>query len=176
MKALSILQPWAYWIAEGVKLYENRAWTPPYLAAQLAICPIGSNFLIHAGRSMTPKNYYAAVQFAIERCGLTRIPPMEYLPRGGIVAVATLEAVVKASKDPWFVGPLALRLSNVQPLRFVPCKGALGFFNVELEWEKVAPGAPPYTVPNPDPDEPGDSADPNIPVGMVPAEPNKGRE
>jgi len=48
MKALSIRQPWAWLIAHGHKLYENRDWSK-YNPHKRQRGPI----LIHAGQGMT---------------------------------------------------------------------------------------------------------------------------
>ncbi len=49
-------------------------------------------------------------------------------PRGGIVGTAEIVDCVEASNSPWFVGPFGLVLENVQPMPFIPVKGALGLF------------------------------------------------
>lgn len=134
MLALSVRQPWAFWIATlGVKRYENRNWDPSYLKAQLERCPIGSNFLIHAAKGLGKTEYYAALEFAAKRCGTVKVPPFDDLKKGGIIGMVRLAGVVKESKDPWFIGPIALKLEDPCPLPFVPCQGALGFFDVTLE-------------------------------------------
>ncbi len=73
---------------------------------------------------------------------------------GGIVAVANVIGCVKsleggfeilwkvegrhaevcdAATSMWFVGPFGYVLADVKPVPFFPCKGSLGFFNVDME-------------------------------------------
>ena len=52
--------------------------------------------------------------------------------RGGIVGTAEIVDCIERSDDPWFFGPCGLVLENVQPVEFVPVKGALGLF----DWRK----------------------------------------
>jgi hypothetical protein len=130
MKALSIRQPWAFFILEGepLKDYENRDWTEEYARAQLNRCSVGSDFLIHASKRMTAKEYDDAIKFAATHCGAVRLPAFASLKRGGIVGGARLVAVVRKSTSPWFTGPLALRLEKPYTLPFKPLAGQLGFF------------------------------------------------
>jgi len=132
MMALSIRQPWAWFILEGApwKDYENRDWTDEYAKAQLTRCPVGSNFLIHASAGMTVREFDEACAFAVS-CGVRVTPRFDALRRGGIVGMVKFEGMVRSSSSPWFCGPLALKLSNAYPLPFRPLKGMLGFFNVE---------------------------------------------
>lgn len=131
MRALSIRQPWAWFIVHGTKNYENRQWDDRYLRSQLAACPIGSDFQIHASSSMTKREYEEACEFASERCGVTMIPRIGELRLGGIIGIVRLDGVVRSSSSPWFTGRIALRLSDPLPVPFHPCKGALGFFELE---------------------------------------------
>jgi hypothetical protein len=127
MKALSVRQPWAHFIVEGFKNYENRNWGPDYLKLQLRLCPVGSDFLIHASKSVTKKEYDEACAFAF-RAGLFAMPAFDRLKLGGIVGITRLENIVKESSSPWFTGPIALKLKASYPLPFIPCSGQLGFF------------------------------------------------
>ena len=118
MKALSIKQPWAWLIANGFKPIENRNWRyqPRFRGP----------FLIHAGK----KRDVLDDRF-IKLCRRRRIKIPEDLPLGGIVGSAEIVDVVTASMSPWFLGPLGFVLRNARPLPFVPCKGQLGFFDVD---------------------------------------------
>ncbi len=51
-------------------------------------------------------------------------------PRGGIVGIATITDVVRASEDPWFVGPYGWVLQDIHPLPFIPCRGKPRMFSV----------------------------------------------
>lgn len=121
-KALSVRQPWAWGIAHGGKPYENRDWSKanPALAYRGPIC-------IHASLGMTRDEYAQASDF-MHDIGVA-CPAAALLQRGGIIAKATVVDVVRASDSPWFFGPLALVLEDVEPVPFIACTGALGFFD-----------------------------------------------
>lgn len=116
LPALSIRQPWAWLILNRGKDVENRTWPTKFRG----------RFLIHAAKGCTREEYDCAESFAW--CNDVEIPPLKTLPRGGIVGLATLTDCVAASASDWFVGDWGFVLADVQPLPFVPCKGALGFF------------------------------------------------
>jgi len=48
---------------------------------------------------------------------------------GGIVGTVDVAGYTFQSKSPWFMGPVGFRLTNAQPIEFIPVKGALSFFN-----------------------------------------------
>jgi hypothetical protein len=123
---LSIRQPWAHMIVHGPKRYENRTWGASYPAIHFR-----GPFLIHASAGMTMDEYQDAIAFARE-CGFMAVPSFKECKAnaGGIVGAAVVDQVVRDSSSPWFVGPIALRLTDVRPLPFTPCKGALGFFKL----------------------------------------------
>jgi hypothetical protein len=118
MKTLSIKQPWAWLIANGLKDIENRDWRyPPKFRGPL---------LIHAGKRPTILD-----DRFIELCRRRRIMIPDDLPLGGIVGQAEIVDVVTASSSPWFFGPLGFVLRKARPLSFMPYKGQLGFFEVD---------------------------------------------
>jgi len=122
MKALSIRQPWAWLIVHAGKNIENRMWRTTFRG----------RVLIHASKGMTRAEYDAACWFMGEQ-GIdhTKLPLFDQLPRGGIIGEAEIVDCVRKSNSPWFQGPFGFVLHNVKPLPFRPCKGSLGFFNVE---------------------------------------------
>lgn len=73
MKALSLWQPWASFIAIGMKSFETRSWSPPPLL-------IGQRIAIHAAKKAIPPD---DVEWA-RRLGAPD------LPRGAIVCTAVL--------------------------------------------------------------------------------------
>jgi hypothetical protein len=117
VKALSIRQPWAWAIIYAGKDIENRSWATWH--------PPGP-FLIHAAQGMTKREYREFCDFV--DC---EIPAFADLPRGGIVGSAEFVGCVALSKSKWFTGPWGFVLRNAKPLEFKPCKGKLGFFEVE---------------------------------------------
>jgi len=144
LKALSIRQPWAWLItrpdlvgearldayAKGqIKTFENRDWAPHNSGRKFR-----GTFLIHASKGCTKAEYQDACIFA-RRCGVTNIPPLEELERGGIVGTAEVRSYACSETDdddsydsPWRIGN-GLVLAFAEPLPYVPCGGMLGFFN-----------------------------------------------
>ncbi|MVA91574.1 hypothetical protein GOZ80_06010 [Agrobacterium vitis] len=126
--ALSIRQPWAWCIVNLGKDIENRNWPTRFRGP---VC-------IHAAKGMTRDEYEGclATVHAISRTHPFpqggAFPEREELQRGGIVATAEIVNCVDRSASPWFFGTFGFVLRNVQPVEFIPVKGALGFF----EWRK----------------------------------------
>lgn len=130
--ALSIRQPWAWAILHAGKDIENRNWET---LRRGPIC-------IHAAKGMTASEYASAnraIQRAVGRVdqawldrwlGVTAAPAR--LDRGGIIGTAEIVDCVMHSDSPWFQGRFGFVLANVQPVDFIPVKGALGFF----DWRK----------------------------------------
>lgn len=136
LNALTLHQPWAWAVAEGFKLVENRDWRPGP-----AVLPIGAQLAIHAGlQEPDPGD----LEYVLER-----LPPGKlgrHLPRGGelvrgcVVAVVRLEAVVDnpfalaPNQRPWWVGRYGWVLGQVRRLeRPVPCRGAQGVWGLPGE-------------------------------------------
>jgi len=136
--ALSIRQPWAWLIvrpdiADSVtrrrdavrdgelKLIENRNWQTPFRG----------RFWIHASKTCTQREFNEALAFVHGLDLGIKVPPLEELPRGGIVGAATLTDCIEGSFSPWFTGPFGFELSDPWPCDFRPCKGRLGFFMPE---------------------------------------------
>lgn len=145
MKALSIRQPWVWAILNAGKRVENRNWKPRNPGLRFR-----GDFLIHVSAGMTRSEYFDFVDIYKDielghpdfsnpshprfvRDTHLDIPSFDELPRGGMIGSATVVDVVTQSESPWFFGPLALLLENVKQLAFVPCKGALGFFDVPAD-------------------------------------------
>lgn len=124
MKALSILQPWAWAITQGVKRVENRRWATKFRG----------QFLIHAGKKWGPEQRDDLAWILARFPHLAKQVPKEF-ERGGVVGVATLTDCVSERDDPWFFGPCGFVLADARPLPFHACPGKLGFFNLELERE-----------------------------------------
>lgn len=112
MKALSIMQPWAWLIVAGHKDIENRSWPTSFRG------PV----LIHAGKRMDPDFDDAQDWLCpdIER-------PCDF-DTGGIVGEAEIVGCVTDSASRWFYGPYGFIIRNARPLPFRPCRGMLGFF------------------------------------------------
>lgn len=122
--ALSIRQPWVWGILSAGKDIENRDWQTRFRG----------RFAIHASKGMTRAEYedFLSTAHAISLTqpfppGLT-LPAFSELERGGIVGVASIVDCVENHPSPWFFGRYGLVLENATPVKFIPVKGALGFF------------------------------------------------
>ncbi|BBK44161.1 hypothetical protein STVA_41810 [Allostella vacuolata] len=120
MKALSIMQPWAWLIIHQHKRVENRTWHTSHRG------PI----LIHAGKTIDREAY----EWIADNFPAIAVPGPATIARGGIVGQATIIACVnRRPADPWFFGPWGFVLTEARPLPFRPYRGALGIFDVALE-------------------------------------------
>ena len=118
MKALSIIQPWAWLIAAGYKDIENRTWHTYFRG----------EFFIHASKRFDLDGYlHVALTFPD-----IKLPPSEDLPKGGIVGMGKITGCTMQSRSPWFEGPYGFMVQDAKQLPFVPLRGQLGFFNVEI--------------------------------------------
>lgn len=134
MKALSILQPWAWLIvrpdvtdpparaelrANGlIKPVENRTWQTRFRG------PV----LIHAGKKWGREQ---REDLAYVRACFPDIPLPHEFDRGGIIGRATVIDCVDDMDSPWFFGPFGFVLTDQSAFpRMISFKGALGFFEV----------------------------------------------
>lgn len=123
LKALSIRQPWAWLIVHGPKRWENRDWCAKNPGRKFR-----GRVLIHAAQGMTWDEYYTGRLTALD-AEFEKLPPFHEMQRGGIIGAAEVLDWQDHPRrdDPWAFGS-GLVLGRVQPLTFIPCKGALGFF------------------------------------------------
>lgn len=115
MKTLSIRQPWAYMIVRGYKPVENRSWITRHRGPTL----------IHAGQKFDHEGLDFIKQTFPE------IPLPTQWDLGGIVGKANLTDCVTGMDSKWFFGDYGFVFENAEELPFKPCKGQLGFFEVE---------------------------------------------
>ena len=113
MKALSILQPWAWLIVTGQKDIENRVWHTRYRG----------RVLIHAGKNYPKRDYEDDAKSYAD------YPEREAMI-GGIVGIATITDCVSQSESKWFNGPYGFVLKNARQFPLVPMRGQLSFFDV----------------------------------------------
>lgn len=117
--ALSIRQPWAWAIINAGKDVENRSWSTRFRGP---VC-------IHAAKGIgNLHEFYGARNFMTDDLGISPPPQPEEIARGGIIGTAEIVDCVEESASPWFFGRYGFVLRNVQPVDFIPVKGALGFF------------------------------------------------
>lgn len=125
MQALTIHQPWAWAIASGIKLVENRDWLPNW-----RLLKPGDELAIHAGLQLPQRADVAACRHALRVVGREAEyprPPSWAFERGHglgtLLALATFDGVVERREDleesqrPWFIGKYGWRLSNVRQLQ-----------------------------------------------------------
>ena len=120
--ALSIRQPWSFFVVNGFKDIENRTWRTHYRG------PV----LIHAGGTVAGW-FDGEEEWWPKVLGGRDYPQhatTDDMPRGGIVGVADVVDCVESSDSPWFFGPFGFVLENPRVLPFTPCHGALNFFKV----------------------------------------------
>jgi hypothetical protein len=128
MKALSIMQPWAWLIIAGHKDIENRSWPTKYRGL----------VLIHAGKKFDGADDADEWEWPhIER-------PKKF-DMGGIVGQAEIVDCVTTSESEWFFGRYGFVIRNAKPLPFRPCRGQLGFFI--HDFTPPTPKAPKPAVP-----------------------------
>lgn len=109
IKALSIKQPYPHHIFHDGKDVENRDW------------PTRGRgwFIVHAG---------------VSKSELEMDDPREAaMPRGGVVGMARIVDCVQSMESNWFFGRYGFVLRDAFPLPLVPCRGQLGFFNLDAE-------------------------------------------
>lgn len=139
--ALSVRQPWAWAILHAGKRLENRS--------QAAIDHGMKEGLIclHASKGMSREEYESGRDFINAAINRTNYPDLEVpkpcdLVRGGIIGTMYVCGVAKSAEDvdnnPWFIGPRALILRQVDAIDPIACVGALGYF----DWRKGLDGSP----------------------------------
>jgi hypothetical protein len=127
MRALSILQPWAWLIANGHKDIENRHWKTHWRG----------RFLIHAGKKWGGEQ---CDDLESVRESFPHITFPERFDLGGVVGAATIVDCVAFSSSPWFVGSWGFVLQQARTCSLVPWRGQLGWFDIPLEAVKAALG------------------------------------
>lgn len=144
MKALSIRQPWTWAILNAGKRIENREWRG---------CSYRGPILIHAAKGGSMQDWaddFDDVKACAQSTGVELRGPLTIAmlreQSGGIVGRARIDGVIRGEADfaayaaatpggeaqrAWWRGGFALVLADVVPVPFVPCRGALGLFDVD---------------------------------------------
>ena len=125
VKALSIRHPWAWAVVHAGKHLENRDWGYKNNHMKRFRGPV----CIHASSGITRAEYDDAVAFMRKYTQHVKVPPPLELVYGCIIGTAVVTDWVSQSPSPWFMGPGALVLEQVEAIDPIPCSGALGFFN-----------------------------------------------
>jgi hypothetical protein len=123
VRALTVIQPWAWLIIHGGKTVENRVWPTRYRGP----------LLIHAAAATRqyPEIYNQARTFVGRNIGWRhRVPDIfdaATLRKGGFIGVVDVVDVCGKQEhaDPWNMpGYFGWYLANPRPLEFQPWKGA----------------------------------------------------
>jgi hypothetical protein len=119
MKALSIRQPWADCIVYYGKDIENRQWYSAYRGP----------LLIHAAKTWG-RDERETLDDLLDQLKIPKTAPQPRL--GGIVGRVEMVDCVRHSDSPWFEGRFGFVLKSRVDVPFVPCRGALGIFDIEV--------------------------------------------
>lgn len=138
--ALSVRQPWLWAIIHAGKDVENRT----KYAITLGGMAKARRIALHASIGMTRAEYEEAREF-MGTLGVA-CPRPDALVRGAIIGAATVTSIVKASESPWFFGPWALELAEVEGCDPVPCRGALGLFDWRRNQVKESQAPLPWMI------------------------------
>lgn len=116
-KALSIRQPWVHHIFFDGKPVENRSWATDYRG----------DVLIHASSAFDGKA-------AEKRSFLIDYP---HAPFGALVGIVEITDCVTEMDSEWFFGPYGFVMTNKHLIKPIPCKGALGFFTPDIDFNQI---------------------------------------
>ncbi len=139
MKALSLKQPFAWLIANGYLLVDDRSWGTSYRGA----------ILIHASKGLY-EEYYQYIKTHTD----VPIPDKHQLEYGGVVGMAKLVFCGKPNELPAAMNRAdRAHFSNVPatyygflfadatPLPLMACAGKLGIFEIDVDKLLAAPPA-----------------------------------
>lgn len=116
---LSIRQPYAWLIVQGIKPVENRTWPTKFRG----------RVLIHAGVTYPKRDH----RFDLEAWGSRGYPSDRESMIGGIVGEAVIVDCVKQHPSEFFFGPYGFVLEQPRAYaRVIPLGGRLGFFGVPM--------------------------------------------
>lgn len=138
IKALSLKQPYAWLIANGYLLVDDRTWSTGFRG----------RILIHASKGIY-ETYY---DFLVNNTDIP-LPSKDKLGYGGIVGIAKLVLCARAEEIPTtltreqrahFSGVphdgFGFLFEGAKPLPLMPCPGKLGIFEIDMD---AMLGAPP---------------------------------
>jgi len=97
-----------------IKDIENRDW----------LTKVRGRVWIHAGKVREDEDVWIEGNFGI------KVP--KDLPLGGIVGSVEIVDCVRESSSQWFFGEYGFVLRDAKPCEFIPMRGQLGFFPVQI--------------------------------------------
>ena len=133
MRGLSLTPPWSTLVACGAKGWETRSWQTPYRG----------NIAIHATKGFPrwARDLCTEEPFrtALMRAGFDT---PDLLPRGGIIAVARLDSILRITLDTrpdwperefgdYTLGRFMWRLTDIRPIPMIAVRGALGLWRLD---------------------------------------------
>jgi len=124
MKAVSVKQPWAAFIAAGLKTIETRTWHTQYRGPLLIVASLKPD-KVAMNKTVNPEIADAVLPFALFGRALCtcRLVDCHWMSKGD-------EA---AARCPLFFRAVSWVLADVKPLKKpFPVKGRLGFYEVEV--------------------------------------------
>ena len=108
MKAISLHQPWASWIAEGKKTIETRFWPTKYRGDLLIVS--------------TKKPKYCGLPLGQALCVVRVV---------GCRTMTVLDETKAMCR--WECGKYAWELEDIRQIKPFPVKGSQGFYEVDFE-------------------------------------------
>lgn len=138
-KALSLKQPYAWLIANGYLLVDDRTWGTQHRGT----------ILIHASKGLYAQYYdYLKLHTDIP------LPPKEQLEYGGVVGIANLVLCCRPGDLPKDISReqrshfggvhqeyYGFLFTQARPLPLMPCAGKLGIFDIDMDALLCAPPA-----------------------------------
>ena len=122
MKCLSLKQPWAWLMTNGLKDIENRKWRSNYRG----------RLLIQASKTWDQEGY-DFIQNHLEDSERLLLPEWYFLRYdfGAIIGVVTMVDVVQFHPSKWFFGPWGFVFTSPEIWKNpAPYRGKLGIFDV----------------------------------------------
>ncbi|MFQ6403461.1 hypothetical protein ACIDE9_01745 [Methylophilus sp. 'Pure River'] len=139
IKALSFKQPFAWLIANGYLLVDDRSWGTQYRGPML----------IHASKGLY-EEYYQYIKSHTD----VPIPDKDKLQYGGVVGIARLVLCSKPGELPAGISReqrahfggvhqeyYGFLFAQATPLPLMPCAGKLGIFEIDIDQLRAAPPA-----------------------------------
>jgi len=135
--AISVRPSWAWAIATGHKLFENRTW-------RLPTSRIATPVYLHASARDTPESY-ADCAAICQSLGVS-LPALDSLPSSALLALiefpsrCTTPRAAVCRSSPWASGPRCWPVRVISALSTpIPCRGALGFWRVPDDVQSAVP-------------------------------------